>query len=600
MNQKTKAKREFPYVTLILVVTIVLVVAILGYTLVDSIGLIGRMDRAATSQNYKLNENHVDVYRYYAAYSQLYYQYMYYAYGIQTDYTGMASQFSDPTSYALYMIRAMYAGTGAFDETAYGYAKQALAYCEGALDKNLYSTYKDEVASDVADYIDSLQEIADAYGVTLNSFINDYIGKGVSKKDVETAMTYYFVASKYAEKLNEDFSAATTLEEIEKYRDENKSTFYTTEYTSYKLVNNDLKETIDACKNADEVKAAIVNYYVEQKFDSVYKTNITDKKITDEAGKDKTKADVLTTILALNEIGEAEAVFTSDKTSDYEKAAYAICTSINASAKTEVANVKDGSAAYADPTGSSATDLQKWLFGDGRQVDDYTVIKTETTNKDSTTGKETTTTTYTWYVVNEVMVLDTEKTQNAYYVLLSDDKEGTEGALTATQKAEAMMTELAANKTPEKFAELVEKYAAGSTSDLREKLSYDTVKSTNEDLADWLYEKDRAEGDIEKFAVKKDSTDKDKVTGYYVAYYVDENEETWKLTARDYVAAEKVTEWYEEAVITFHVKIDYEFATTAETTAAATEASGASTEPDETEADTAAEADSETEAGTAA
>ena len=44
MNQQVKTKRDFPYVTLILIVTLVLVVAILGYTFVESVGIIGGAD----------------------------------------------------------------------------------------------------------------------------------------------------------------------------------------------------------------------------------------------------------------------------------------------------------------------------------------------------------------------------------------------------------------------------------------------------------------------------------------------------------------------------------------------------------------------------
>ena len=43
MNQQVKTKRDFPYVTLVLIVTLVLVVAILGYTFVESVGIIGHI-----------------------------------------------------------------------------------------------------------------------------------------------------------------------------------------------------------------------------------------------------------------------------------------------------------------------------------------------------------------------------------------------------------------------------------------------------------------------------------------------------------------------------------------------------------------------------
>ena len=67
MNQQAKTKREFPDVSLILIVTLVLVVAILGYTFVDSIGIIGRLDTSAKSNNIQLNAKERDAHRLHVA-----------------------------------------------------------------------------------------------------------------------------------------------------------------------------------------------------------------------------------------------------------------------------------------------------------------------------------------------------------------------------------------------------------------------------------------------------------------------------------------------------------------------------------------------------
>ena len=85
MNQQANAKRSFPYVGLILWVTLALVVLILGYTFVDSLGIIGRLDNAAKSDNIKLNEKELDIYRYHVAQNQLYTEFMYYQYGLMHD-----------------------------------------------------------------------------------------------------------------------------------------------------------------------------------------------------------------------------------------------------------------------------------------------------------------------------------------------------------------------------------------------------------------------------------------------------------------------------------------------------------------------------------
>ena len=204
------------------------------------------------------------------------------------------------------------------------------------------------------------------------------------------------------------------------------------------------------------------------------------------------------------------------------------------------------------------------------------------------------------------MVLDEEHTKNAHYILLSDDKEGTEGAMTAAQKAEAFYKALAENKTSEKFAELVEKYAPGYSSELVERISYEDMKKSYEDLAEWLYEDGRNEGDITNIPVKGDSKNPDKVTGHIIAYFVEENEETWKLNSRDGFANENVNDWYEEAVKKYGVTVDYDFESEnhdghdhAEETTAASKP--AETKPAETEAATKpAETEAATEAGTSA
>ena len=343
---------------------------------------------------------------------------------------------------------------------------------------------------------------------------------------------------------------------------------------------------------------------VNTKFTNLYKSNITDKKI--EADEAQTKADVLTTVLAMNDLTEEKAVFTSTDTDDYKKAAFTIANSISTSAKAEMTSSKivETKSAWADPKGASATDLQKWLFGDaGRKKGDTTVIETKTEKTDSTTGKKTTTYSYTWYIIGEdVMKLDEEKTKNAYYIMLSDDAKDAENAKTASEKAEAFYNALKDNKTAEKFAELAEEYAPGYSTELIEKISYESIKSSNEDLAEWLYD-NRTKGDITNIVVKDDTKDPEKVTGHIIAMYEDENEETWKLTARDALANERLEAWFDEHVEKYHVVIDYEPETTAATTTKAPETTAKAPETTaepSTEAATEAGTEAATEAGTEA
>jgi hypothetical protein len=598
MNQQANAKREFPYVTLILAVALLLVVVILGYTFVDSIGLIGRLDTAAKSDTIKLNEQELDVYRFHVAQNQLYTQYMYIQYGMMQDPTGgyITQGLMDVGTFINYMLPSM-VGSSSLDASAYAYAEQYLTYCEAAKAEGVYDAYKAEIEADIDEYLENLKTTAESIGITLGNYLKNYVGTGVSKGDVKSAMEYYYIGGKYAEKLYDDFSDAVTLEQIEKYREDNKASFYTTSYTYYKLLNNDVKEAIEKCTTVDEVKVAIVNYMVNTKFTALYKTNITDKKI--EADEAQTKADVLTTVLAMNNLTEDKAVFTSTDTDDYKKAAFTIANSISTSAKAEMtaSKIVETKSAWADPKGASATDLQKWLFGDaGRKKGDTTVIETKSEKTDSTTGKTTTTYSYTWYIIGEdVMKLDEEKTKNAYYIMLTDDAKDAENAKTAAEKAEAFYNALKDNKTAEKFAELAEEYAPGYSTELIEKISYESIKSSNEDLAKWLFD-NRTKGDITNIVVKGDSKDKDKVTGHIIAVYEDENEETWKMNGRDAIANEELEKWYDEAVKKYNVVIDYEPETTAPSTTKAPEA----TKEPATKAPEAATKEPATEAGTEA
>ena len=564
MNQQTTPKREFPYVTLILAVTLVLVVAILGYTVFDSIGFVGRLDTAAKSKNFKLNENHVDVYRYHVAQNQLYYQYMYIQWGIMSDPTGgdIKSGEIDAATFINLMLPQL-RGSSDFDATAYEYAEQYLTYCEGAKEAGKFDELKEKTATDVDEYMEGLEKQAEANQVSLAKYITGWIGKGLSKSDVRTAMEYYYIGIEFADYLFEEESDKVTAEQIKKYADENKANFYTSTVTSYKLANEDMKDAIGKLKTADEVKTYLVDYYLDQKYEANYNTNIVNKKIEDP-DQDKTRADIRTTLLAMNSIGDAKAVFKSDDTDAYKKACYNIANTINTTVKAQVNKVTESDQKWSDPEAASATDLQKWLFGDDqRKAGDPTMIKTDVKDKD---GKVTGAT-YTWYVVEEHLKVDTEKTKDMHYVLLTGDKEGTENGKTAEQKAEAFWTALNADKTPEKFAELVAEYAPGVSGEVNERLPYETVKKSNEALANWLYAEGRKEGDIYK--IENKDTD-GKVTGYYIAYFVQENEETWSLTAREAIAGEQLTAWYEEAVERFEVTVDYEPETTAETTAGET------------------------------
>ncbi len=661
MNQKANTKREFPYVKLVLIVTLVLVVAIVGFSILDTVGIIAHMNTAAKSDNFKFNENIVDVYRYIIPASTMSVDNfcLYALYGGDSIATSMESTLPGLGRMCLLFQQsvqstgAMYAAyysalstsieLGYFDYAAYAQTREVMAYCEGAREAGLYDEYKKEIAGDIDEYIEAFEKTADSLGITLRSFMSRYMGDGVSKKDVRKALEYQFVAGKFAEKLQEDYENGATTDELKAFIEDNKTSFYTSSYYSVTLATKDLYDAVAKAKSLDEVKSAIVNYYFEKNYKTEYDKQFGtgDSKVEDP-NADQTKADILTTILAMHKIGDATEVFTSSETDAYKKAARKVATSINSSTTTDKVSIKSlidkiddrtdkdpTEVSYVDlsATTSTYTDLQKWLFDSARKQNDFKALEEKKSSGSSTSSTgTTTTTTYTLYIAEDIMELDTEKTKVGYYLTLTDDKQETEttdsgetvfvetesALLSAGDKAQAMYDALKGitdkDEFAEKFAELVEKYAPSTSTYYSEMLTYKDAPSK---VKDWFYDEDRKEGDLallplDKETDKADKTDETETTAETeteteaeteatteaetskpadtakpvvkdtVAYFVEENKETWEMNSRTGVANEKRMDWLEAAYEKYNIDVDYKFPST-ETEAGTTAATKAET-----------------------
>lgn len=537
MNQKTNKKREFPYVKLILIVTLVLVVAIVGYSIVDSVGLIAELSTSGQSDNFKLNENITDVYRYMNGQQEFtyYYQYlsMYLSMYGSSDASSTISMINslDPMggTFIQYVSAgktglqyvhdhiATYITLGRFDAGAYSTLRQVLAYCEGAKEAKLYDTYKAEIQKDIDDSIVDMKDAAKSIGVTFSTFRSRYMGGGVTEKDIREALELQMIAAKYAEKLNDDYVAGVTTEQAEEYRDSHKESFYISSYYSVNLYAADLLKLVKECKTLDEATETIARYYFGKNYDTLYETHFKKANITDHA-PETTKANVLTTVLAMNGIGNYEAVFSAADgvgTDNYRKAARNLAVSINTSTATNKTSLKaevekitkrtNTSAtqtAFVDitDTKTEATDLQKWLFDGARKTNDFTTL-TETSK---TSTSSTATTKYTLYIAQDIMKWDTatniEKTKDIFYVKLTDDASTVTDGKTAAQKAQLMYDALKDIKDKdafaEKFEELLEKYQPGSVSSatIQEFVSESTI--TDKNLKAWVYNPLRKPGDL--------------------------------------------------------------------------------------------------------
>ncbi len=645
MNQTAakKNKSKVSATTVLLIALLVIAALILVWTLVDRIGLPGRFNTVAKTDNYELSANQLALLKYQEAYSSLYYNCLYYSYGMTSyasDIFGDLAYYKGyPDAYALdHMINYLSIMS---DDGAYTTAKNILVYCEGA-DKagfEITAEKREEAEKNMgAISLDTLKAAAKGYDKNLSSFLNQYVGAGVSKGDVEKLTDMYVKAQLYAEHKGEELEDAVTEKEAEEFRDrlENKGSFFFTEYISCKLpsktwVTDKVMESAKECKTLDELKELLLKTILEdQMTDSVLDTNFKDNdKVTDapkkEDGsidKDKIKADLLASLLYRAELSEDKTAFDeawdtekkenkSDVTlaDGYVKVGDELVAKMYKEAKTTVITLEetDGKTFYADPTDKDATDLQKWLFGDeGRKEGDVTVIKTETTNSSSSSSSTSTkTTTYTWYCIEDgdrILVFDTEKTKDGYYVELKDDtapKDGETETDATTGEVKEVLTKdekYALIEAAKDLAARKEVFENKLSSSERTNLTESTLEGVGEELAAWFYSGDRKEGDYARITVGEGDDAKE-----YAVLFTKENDETWLINAKSGLASERLTEWFDEMVVACHYKADYEPATETETeteaatSSATTAATEAATTAPESTTETTTEGKTETE-----
>ena len=578
-NNKAKASP----INILLIVLLALAALILVYSIINHFGLIGRWSTAAETDNYRLSQNQIEVLKYQQyqnIYQSLYYNCMYYSYGLTgyyTDYFGdLSSYSSNPSGYA-----AAHVNYYDYDSLAYAQAESLLVYCEGAHAAGVSLTEEelnDEDALSNIAYINmnTLKSGADSNGQTLSAYIKACMGDGVSKSDVQGVIKMTLLANKYYDQKVEELQNAVTDTDAETYRENNKSGFYFTKYTSYTLKNSAWSTDAESVSSVEGLKKLIINKMFESDYDSEYATVFTEKKIAD-ADAAQTKADVLATILHWNALDDghgsddhADPAFNTaptESTTDedaYKTAGYNLATALNTDIKTEINKISEGSTTYyADPTDSSATDLQKWLFDAGRKGGDHTVITTEST----TTSSDGTTTTNTycyWYMIAEdadVMQIDTEKTRKGFYKELTDD---TETSISGTDKVQRTGVEkyelvknaesLEARKTV--FTDILA--ASEQTS-----ISASTLSSYAE-LQKWFFSDDRKEGDFDEITVSTTSSGTT-TTKAYAVLYLGENEENWKISAKEAIASENLNTWFDEMKESSHYTMKYEQPTTAST-----------------------------------
>lgn len=216
----------------------------------------------STDGTYDLNQQMATYMVWDALYYTGYYQWSYYSSSIKES-TGITNQ----TQYCLY-----YAMSGVQDtlRTSIENYKDTLmeyvAVCDIAekmgvtLTEEEIKTAKDEIQT-------TMEYMATSNSLSLNGFINYYIGSGVKMKDIKKVAVMQALYSKVVELKEGQVKDSVTEDILAKYRDDNPESFYSTDYYLYTTKDKDdpMKPLLLAATTVGEFKEV----FVKDVFDDV-------------------------------------------------------------------------------------------------------------------------------------------------------------------------------------------------------------------------------------------------------------------------------------------------------------------------------------------
>lgn len=483
-----KKADEKPAKIWLMVLAAVLALLLVGgivYNVCDSNGVLLRSRVSVSSEHYSVDNAMLSYY--------FHYDYNYFV----TRNSSYLSYFNLDTSKPLKsQIYDKTAGTTWYDyfmNTALNDARQALYLCEAAKANGLTLTEEDYKSIDES--IESLKTAAKAYNVSLNRYISSMYGNGVKEKDLRRCFELSTLASKQYDKMMESYSF--TEEEREKYCEENKDAFFKADYMSYVFKaefadDASEKDILDAKESA--------------------------KKLADELAAKTTKDDFFNYISEYLKKQEEEKK-DSEESKDTEES------------KDDKEDEEITADKYLTEEHSYGTEseLDKWLFEDGRAEGDTKVVSAEDDSKKTYS--------YTVYLVIKPQYRLEYSLVNIRHILIQVSSSASDAEKEAAkEKADKLLEEFKnGEQTADAFAKLAKENSTDSSAEnggLYENVSKgDMVTEFN----DWCFEEGRKVGDT---GVVKTTY------GYHVMYLDGFGEKKWSYDAEQALKSDAYDEEY--------------------------------------------------------
>lgn len=613
-NKKNKVSGAgiFVSITAILVVITLLIGAI---GVLNDAGWFARSQTVVETENYRVNGTMMNYFfmTQFNSYYQYYYQ-LYSAYQSTGLYDSVYDLMGIDPDKSL-KDQDMKVAEGADPITVFDYymnlteeyVTNMLTYCEFATKEGITLTEEDyeEIEHSIEhmeENYESQKSLYEQFGMayynTFSAYLSATYGTGVKVKDIRACMELSTLASKFAEKLNDETEAEIlsdeTREAIEQYVKDNPANFLMADYYSYQFSVTSKNYENDA--DFEAAKAEILEKA---------------KKLAEVEGKDAYKAAVLE-LLKESELETYReknwSTFLKENDNDETKAEEALLKKFNESEWTEARQTVKFDATlttgYKYPT--TLTDLSKWVFGydAGEHTDDCDhegehekdqeaakkgdityfenttekeeTIKTETTTaatteettegaaksaetttEEQTTGSSSTSTsnkvkvttyTVTVHLLEKETYRDTQQTEKFGYALF-----------TSKEDAEKFHAEFTAQQTKDldtliDVLDHMHEEITVSSYDAVENYVPGTVKKNQsiEGVDSWLETAKAGDVSAVTEVVKTTTTTKDgetqetKTTYYAVMVYEGQGYEAWFYNALVGATTVAVNDWYDE------------------------------------------------------
>lgn len=355
--------------------------------------------------------------------------------------------------------------------------------------------------------ISSLESTASANSKTVDEYVAEYYGSGVTENDVKECLKLTTLAQKYYNQLYNGYTY--TDEQYESYYNDNKTSYLYADFLTFNFsfgsdssessVNEEDKQKAKAyaddlakCKTREEFEAYITKYLKDNP-----------------------------SLVQVSSDGESSESSVSQEAFDE-----ALKTQVEAALTTK----------YSYEVTSEAG---QWVFADGRKANETYVIE----------GTDA----YTVIMMIKPSYRDETVNKNVRHILFTSDTYGSEEK--AKAKADEIYKEWKEGEaTEDSFAELAKKYSTDTGSSSNGGLYKNVTEGQMvTEFNDWVFDKSRKTGDT---GIVKTSY------GYHIMYFVGDSDKAWKVAVDSALRSQSYNEEYEKLKEKYTVEFDDDYLNT--------------------------------------